>query len=104
MNALLPVYVTPYFACSLVYNLTGSHVISPALEIPSISLANRNLSSNRGPGYSPQYGIAPANAWFFPSVIKRSIYYCKNCIQYMKSASMLIDVYFLSGLKLYFEL
>ena len=24
----LPVYVTPYFACSLVYKLTGSHFIS----------------------------------------------------------------------------
>ena len=35
-GALLPVYVTPYFACSLVYNLTGSHLISPAFEIPSI--------------------------------------------------------------------
>ena len=32
----LPVYVTPYFACSLVYKLTGSHFISPGFEIPSI--------------------------------------------------------------------
>ena len=31
-------------------------------------IGDRNLSSNRGPGYSPQNGIAPTNAWFFPSV------------------------------------
>ena len=59
----------PYFACSLVYKLTGSHFISSACEIPSIRLADQNLSSNRGPGYSSQYGIPPTNAWFFPSVV-----------------------------------
>ena len=40
-----------YFAGSLVYNLTGSHFISASFEIPSILLADRKLSSNRGPGY-----------------------------------------------------
>ena len=57
--------VTPYLVCSLVYKLTGSHFISSAFEIPSILYSDRNLSSSRGPGYSPQYGIAPTNAWFF---------------------------------------
>ena len=31
---------------------------------------DQNLSSNRGPGYSPQNGIAPTNACFFPSVFR----------------------------------
>ena len=42
---------------------------TPSIEIPSIWLADRNSSSNRGPGYSTQNGIALSNAWFFPSVI-----------------------------------
>ena len=45
-----------------------SHSISDVHEIPFIWLADRNLSSNRGQRYSPQNGIAPTNAWFFPSV------------------------------------
>ena len=49
-------------------NLLAAILSPPAFEIPSTWLADPNLSSNREPGYSPQNGIAPTNAWFFPSV------------------------------------
>ena len=58
--------------CHIVFLLFKNQlaaILSPsAFEIPSIRLADRNLSSNRGPGYSSENGIAPTNAWLFSSV------------------------------------
>ena len=38
------------------------------LKFHPFLLDDRNLSSDGGPGYSPQNGNAPTNPWFFPSV------------------------------------
>ena len=66
LDALLPVYVTPYFACFLVYKLAVSHFTSSSYWNSIHFIGWSNLFSNRGPGYSPQNGIAPINAWFSP--------------------------------------
>ena len=66
MDALLPVYITPYFACSLVYKLTGSilsdellkfhpsdWLIEIYLQTESQGTHHNMVSLQPMPGFSP---------------------------------------------------